>query len=263
MRRVADDDGVRLGERLQPRCLVGRGAHDLAPVEHDEPGVDGDPQELCRSRSRLRGDRAHDLQAAEHGAPRVVLVHPRVAEAHEQPVALAVLDEAAEALDDLHAGRAVLAQDLAQLLGVDPVGQRGRPDEVAEHERHLAAVVRSAQQLPRIRVAGIEAQHRAGERGGLGAVAGGGGQAGVGQQVLDAPRYPLVGHRRVELSGRRSCRRASCRAGIDEDGVAGHGLYSSTMIRRFAIGRTFGSSRYTVPAYTPGTSVPTLSTRNR
>lgn len=43
-----------------------------------------------------------------------------------------------EALDDVSGARMVGADDLAQILGVEPAGQDGRVREVAEHHRQLA-----------------------------------------------------------------------------------------------------------------------------
>ena len=105
MRVVADDDRVGLGKGLQTRRLVGGGALDVITVQGDEVGVHRHPQlqrNLIVDPQALRSvaNRTDHLQGAEHGAARIVLVDLGVAEAHEQAVALTVLDVATEPFDD-------------------------------------------------------------------------------------------------------------------------------------------------------------------
>ncbi len=85
-----------------------------------------------------RGDGLHDPQAGTYGARGVVLVRLGPAQVDEQPVPQILGDVAREALDDLGGSRLVGADDLAQVLGVEPAGQDGRVREVAEHHRQLA-----------------------------------------------------------------------------------------------------------------------------
>ena len=190
--RIADHDPVRRSERLQPRGLVGRRAHHLAGVEHDDARVDGDPD---LQPERVLADRADDLQAAEHGAARVVLVRVRKPEAHEQAVALAVFDEAAVSRDDLGAPQPVVAQDRARLLGVAPVGERRGADEVAAQERQPQSLVGALEQRLGPRVAGVELEDRPREAVRVGALARRHRAACVREQALDVPRDPVGRHR--------------------------------------------------------------------
>jgi hypothetical protein len=67
-------------------------------------------------------------------------VRLRVAEVDHHPVAEVLGDVSVEALGSGDADPAILADDLAQLLGVDALRQLGRADEVAEHHGELAAL---------------------------------------------------------------------------------------------------------------------------
>jgi glycosyltransferase involved in cell wall biosynthesis len=87
----------------------------------------------ARSDNRLR-----DLQPRVDGARGVVLVRLRPAEVDKQPVAQILRDVAPVAVDDLGGGRLVRADDLAQVLGIEPPGENGRVGEVTEHHRELA-----------------------------------------------------------------------------------------------------------------------------
>jgi hypothetical protein len=234
VRRVADDDGVRRREGLEARGLVRRRADDLLAVEHDEAGVHGDPHVQA---ARVRLDRADDVQAAEDRAAGVVLVHPGVAEADQQPVALAVLDEPAVAPDRGGADQAVLAQDRAHLLRIALVGERRRADEVAEHERHLDALVEPLQQPLGRPVAGIEREDRARQRVRLCALAGLARRARVGEQQRDALRDALTRHVARPYLGGPASPCCGSLAGCPR-----------TTIRSAAIGSIVGWSTKTIPS---------------
>jgi hypothetical protein len=61
----------------------------------------------------------------------------RVAEIDEHAVSHVFGDIAAEAGDGVGDGAMISADDLAQILGIEPRRERGRADQVAEHHREL------------------------------------------------------------------------------------------------------------------------------
>ena len=63
----------------------------------------------------------------------------RVAEIDQDTVAHVLGDKAIESGDDSGDRAVIGGDDLAQILGVEPRGQRGRADQIAEHHRQLPA----------------------------------------------------------------------------------------------------------------------------
>ena len=61
----------------------------------------------------------------------------RVAEIDQHAVAHVFGDKAIEPGDDLGDGAVIRADDLAQILGIEPRGERRRADQIAEHHRQL------------------------------------------------------------------------------------------------------------------------------
>jgi hypothetical protein len=61
----------------------------------------------------------------------------RVAEINENAVSHVLGDKAVEPGDHLSDGAVIRADDLAQILGIEAGGERGRADHVAEHDRQL------------------------------------------------------------------------------------------------------------------------------
>ena len=109
-----------------------------------------------------------DLEPGEHGAQRIVLVRAGVAEVGDHAVALELEHRPAVVVDRGGARLLVVAGQLVHDLGVDPIGEIRRPDEVAEHRRELPAitaaafaamVVRLLDQPERSGVAGIDREH--------------------------------------------------------------------------------------------------------
>ena len=138
---------VRLGKRLQPGGEVRRLADDRVLLrgtladqiaDHDQPGGDADPHAQSLSR-RQSADRLDEREAGAHRPLGVVLVRLRVAEIDQHPVAHVLGDKAVEAGDRLGDRAVVGADDLAQVLGVEPRRERGRADQIAEHHRELPA----------------------------------------------------------------------------------------------------------------------------
>jgi hypothetical protein len=246
LRRVADDDRVGLGECLQPRGLVGGRARDAVAVEDDEVGVHRDPEAQLDLAARARplgalADRPHHVERAEDRPPRVVLVDVGVAEADEHPVALVVLHEAAEPPDRGRAGPAVVGEDLLDVLGVATVGHRRRADEVAEHQRHLAALGRVRDERLRLGVVRIEREDRVEQRLHHRPVPGVVSGACVAHEIGDPVGERVAAQERVCLlachwpPGRR-------RSVTDPVPATSRRQGGCTTIRRFASGRT-GSVR--------------------
>ena len=141
---------ARLGQRLQPRRQIGRVADDRLFLrralsdeiaDHDDAGrdADADLQLLLRPRFELRDD-GGDVEAGPDRPLGVVLVGARKAEIGQHAVAHEFGDEAVVARDRARTGVLIGANDLAHVLGIEPRRQRGRADEIAEHDRELAAL---------------------------------------------------------------------------------------------------------------------------
>jgi hypothetical protein len=143
---AGDDDAVGLGERLQPRGEIGRRADDeiaLMRMRGEEvaddhhPGRHADPHRgVVAARQLEPADLGGDLMRGAHRALGVVLVRHGMAEIGEDAVADEARDEALVARDRAAGERAVAAQRLEHVLGLQPLGERGRADHVAEHHRH-------------------------------------------------------------------------------------------------------------------------------
>jgi hypothetical protein len=146
---VADHHAPGLGQRLQARRQVRHIADDrflarcaLAnQVAHDHL-ASRDAHARPEARLRQRGQAAHALDQLKSGAHRplsIVLVGLRPAEVGEHAIAQELGDVPFEPADDLRAGRLICPHDVAQVLGVEPGGELGRADQVAEQHGQLAA----------------------------------------------------------------------------------------------------------------------------
>ena len=149
---LADEDPVDGSGRLD----AGGGVEDVAPgdplpllgavaVGDDHlAGRDADPHLDLADRVLAveRGDRVEDQEAGAHRALGIVLVRDGDAEMRDDRVADVLLDGAAAALE-LGAQAAVVELEQAEdVLRVERLGERGRPDEVDEDERvELALLV--------------------------------------------------------------------------------------------------------------------------
>ena len=71
-------------------------------------------------------------------ARRVILVRPGKTEGRQNAVAKEFRDKAVIARQHARAGVLIGADDLVHVLGIEPRRQRGRADEVAEHDGELA-----------------------------------------------------------------------------------------------------------------------------
>jgi hypothetical protein len=61
----------------------------------------------------------------------------RVAKIDQRAVAHVIRDKAIEPGDDYGDGAMIRGDDLAQILGIEPRRERGRADQIAEHNREL------------------------------------------------------------------------------------------------------------------------------
>ena len=70
----------------------------------------------------------------------VMLVGQRIAEIGEHPVAPVLRDEPAGLSNEIGAAAVIRADDLAQILGIEPRRECRRADQIAEHHRQLPAL---------------------------------------------------------------------------------------------------------------------------
>ncbi len=158
----ADEDGPGIRRGLQP----GREVHGVperpvldaaagADGPHDD-GAGGDPHPDAEALDAeglldvpgVGDDLLGRLQGGAGGALGVVLVGLRSPEQGQDPVAGEILDRSPEGLDGAdHAGDGVVHDEL-EVLGIEALGQRGRPDEVGEHRRHHLALLAHRRRLP-------------------------------------------------------------------------------------------------------------------
>src|SRR5208337_1428349 len=69
----------------------------------------------------------------------VMLVGQRIAEIGQHPVPHVLRDEPAGLADEIGAAAVIRADDLAQILGIEPRRECRRADQIAEHHRQLPA----------------------------------------------------------------------------------------------------------------------------
>ena len=121
------------------RLFLRRALADQIADDH-QTGGDPDPR-LQLDGSDLEA--AHRVGYAKPSADRplgVVLMRTRKPEIHQYAVAHVLGDKAVEAPDDLGDAAMVCGDDLAQILGIELRGKRGRAHEIAEHHRQLPAL---------------------------------------------------------------------------------------------------------------------------
>ena len=148
-RAVGDDDGTRLGQSLQARREVRRLADDRLLLrgtradqvaDHDKPGGDADAAPATERRQRSRARRRLDQgKPGLHSVLGVMLVGLGIAEIGQHPVAHVLGDEPAGLGDEIGAASVIGADDLAQILGIEPRRECRRADQIAEHHRQLPA----------------------------------------------------------------------------------------------------------------------------
>ena len=156
--RVVDPDRAGRGQRLHPRGRVDRvtGHHALARCAEGDrhlAGHNADPQRQ-RGRQLLTqgGDHVGEVQPGPYAPLGVVLVCHRHAPDRHHRVPNELFHRAAVALHDGAGSVEVPRQQLADLLGIAVLRQRGEPDQVTEqHRRHPAFGHARGWDLPRWR----------------------------------------------------------------------------------------------------------------
>ena len=147
-RRGAYDDAARISEALQPRGEIGRIADDRLLLRgassdniarDDESGRDPDPHGELFAGPGLQAPYGFgDVQSRMDRTRRIVLVRAGKAEGRQNPVAKEFRDKAVIARQHARAGVLIGMEDLTHVLGIEPGRQRGRADEIAEHDGELA-----------------------------------------------------------------------------------------------------------------------------
>ena len=154
MRCRCHHDLIRLGDGLQPRrqvrCLADyRGflgsafTHDVADNYRSGGDTDSNCQYRCVPFSNpgvQLGHRIHDREARPDGSFGIVLVCLWVSEVNEHAVTHVAGNEALVVLDGISAGVLKGRYDLAHILWIELRRECGRTDEIAEHDRQLAAL---------------------------------------------------------------------------------------------------------------------------
>ncbi len=164
---AADHEHVGLGLRLDARRDVRRLAereHLALAVphpdvsDHDEAGVDADPHGRPFRRRPHPPDAVEDLEPRVHGPHGVVLVRDGKAEVGQDPVAEVLREVAGVPLHRLEGDRLVLGVEVAQLLGVEDLGERRGAHEVGEEDGQVSPLGAGC---PRQLVAAVAAESRA------------------------------------------------------------------------------------------------------
>ena len=120
--------------------LLGRADADEV-ADHDKPGGDADAHLQGNAGGGLElRHRLDQRKPGPDGAFGVMLDGLGIAEIGQYPVANVPGDETAGTGDEIGAAAVVRADDLAHVLGVEPRRERGRANEVAEHDRELTAL---------------------------------------------------------------------------------------------------------------------------
>ncbi len=126
--------------RLADHGLLLRGTLADQLADHDEAGGDADPAGERRVAGAEPPDRSDNRQPGANRPLGLVLVRHRPAEIGQHAVAHELRDMALEARDLAGDGVLVGAQHRAHLLRVEPLGKRGRADQIDEHHGQLAAL---------------------------------------------------------------------------------------------------------------------------
>jgi hypothetical protein len=114
--------------------LLGFAGTDQIAYDDETCGNTDTDRQSAAGRSRHWPRGRHNLQTGANRSLGVVLMRPRVAEVCQNPVAHILGHESIETPDHRRNVFVVLAEHLAQVFRVKPRRNRGRADEVAEHD---------------------------------------------------------------------------------------------------------------------------------
>ena len=142
-RRIADQHGTRISQRLQACSEVRRlahhrrivrnlGAQQLPDNDHPRGDTDADAQRAVQHPARL--DARGQLEPRAHRAIGIVLIGSRIAEVGEHAVSLVARHAAAGRLHHGRDARLVRHEHVAQIFRIEARGKRGRTDQIAEHD---------------------------------------------------------------------------------------------------------------------------------
>ena len=133
VRRLADDRGLRCRSFADLVADDHRSGGDADPHRELDPGRPGD----CGIQLRHRID---DVETRPHRTLGLVLMGARVAEIDQDAVAHVLRDKAVVTPDRRAAAALKRRDDIAQIFGVHPGGERRRSHQVAKHHGQLAAL---------------------------------------------------------------------------------------------------------------------------
>ena len=148
-RGVGDDNGLRLGQRLQPggqiwsfpqHGLLADGFGSVDVADHDQARGNPDAHAHLLFARLQPSDGMDDLEARTRCAFGIILAGLRPAEIYQHPVAHAACNIAAETAHGSSDRVLVGSDDLQQDFELQSRGKDGRIDEVAEHHGELAAL---------------------------------------------------------------------------------------------------------------------------
>ena len=148
-RVVGDDNRVRFGKPLKPGRKI-RGLTDdrlflggaLTEQITDDYKARGDPDTYPQRGRLARIELGHGFDQGETRAHRlfsVLLMRLRVTEISQHAITEILSNKTARAGDHLGATAVIGADDVAQLLWIEPRRQCRGTDEVGEHDSELAA----------------------------------------------------------------------------------------------------------------------------
>ena len=143
--------GRRLGAGRRVHAIADDQAFAGVGHRRDLPGGDPRPRPQLGDADLLTegGHRVHQLEPGPHRSLGVILARHRHAPHRHHRVAYELFGGAGVAVDDLACRVEVAAEQLAHLLGIAALRQRGVADEVDEQHRHEAQLRRARRQLER------------------------------------------------------------------------------------------------------------------
>src|SRR5580700_4289911 len=154
-RALSDKDAARIRNRLHPA----RGVHEVARDHAIVACVEVD-RSLTREHARARSKTGYpsvlaefrhlvnELERCSYSALRVVLVDRSDAPDRHYRITDELLDAAAVATDDRAGRREVLAQELADVLGIALLRQRCEADQIREEHSDVAPLRRDPRRIP-------------------------------------------------------------------------------------------------------------------